>query len=108
MFLGGVVFGSGEVVEAVGDVERELVVELAARGSFLHGAVDIDEEVAGEFIGFAGNGFVAEADDVGGAVFPEVFAVGLGDAFVVHEHNGDFAPGGGCGFSFEFLSQPIS
>ena len=86
--FGGVVFGAGEVVEAVGNVEGELAVGAAAGGAFGDGSVDVDEEVAAGFGGFAGNGVVAEADDVGGAVLAEVFAVGLGDAFVVDEDDG--------------------
>jgi len=96
------------VVETVGDVEREFVVHVAAGGAFLHGPVDVDDEVAGPFVGFAGDGIVAKADDVGGAVLSKIFAVGLGDAFVVNEYNGDFVPAGGRGFGFEFFAEPIS
>ena len=86
------------MVEAVGDVEREFVVDVAAGGAFPDSAVDVDDEIAAEFVGFTGNGVVAKADDVGRAVLAEVFAVGLGDAFVVDEYDGYFAPAFGRGF----------
>ena len=96
------------MVESVGDVEGELVVELAAGGPFLHGAVDVDDEVAAPACIFAGDGVVAETDDVGGAVLAKVFAVGPGDAFVVDQYDGDFAPCSGRGLDLEFPTQPIS
>ena len=83
----------------MGDVERQLIIDVAAGGAFEQDAVEVDEEVAAKLIGFSGDGIVAEADDVGGVVFTEVFAVGLGDAFVVEQHDGDFAPWVGGGFS---------
>ena len=96
--FGGIVFGAGEVVEAVGNVECEFVVDVAAGGAFLDGTVDVNDEISADFAGFAGNGVVAKANDVGGAVLAEVFAVGLGDAFVVDEYDGYFAPEFGRGF----------
>lgn len=92
----------------MGDVERKFVVDVAAVVAFLHGAVDVDNQVAAELGGFAGNGVVAEADDVGRAVLSEIFVVGLGDAPVVNQNNGDFAPSVGGGFGFQFPSEPVS
>ena len=96
------------MVEAVGHIERQLIVGLAPGGAFLHGPVDVDDQVATPSVGFAGDGVVAEADDVGGAVLPKIFPVGLRDAPVVNEDNADFAPGGGCGFGLKPAPEPVS
>ena len=107
-FFGGVVFGSGEVIKAVGDVEGEFVVYSVMKASCLDGSIDVDYNVAAPVVGFAGNGVVAKADDVGGSVFTKIFAVGLGDAVVVDQDDGDFAPAVGGGLVFELLTEPIS
>jgi|GEM_PF-1915557 len=106
--FGGVVVGAGEVVEAVGDVERELIVHVAAAGAFLHGPVNINDQVAAVVVGIARDGVVAEADDVGRPVLAKVFAVGLGDAFIVNEDEGDLAPAERMGLRGEFAGEPIS
>ena len=93
-FFGGFVGGAVEVVDAVGDIKGEFEVGVAALGAFVVGALDVDDEVAGKLVGFAGDGVVAEADDVGGVVFGEVLLVVLGDAGVVGEEEGDLFPGG--------------
>lgn len=82
-FLGGFVGGAVEVVEAVGDVEGEFEVTVAALGAFLVRSLDVDDEVSGKLVGFAGDGVVPEADDVGGVIFGEVLLVVVGDAGIV-------------------------
>ena len=78
-----VVVGAGEMVEAVSHVERELGIGPVMRGTFATGVFGIDDEVAGRFFIFARDGIVAETDDVGGLVFSEKFAVGVGNAAVI-------------------------
>lgn len=96
------------MIEPVGDVEREFVVDPLVFRSDFDGAVDIDHEVAAPGFGFAGHGVIAKTDDVGGAVFPEIFAVGLSDAVVVDEYDGNFVPDRRCGSGFKFSTEPIS
>lgn len=106
--FGGIVFGTGEMVETVGDVEGEFVVGALAGGAFLNGAIDIDHQIAAPCLGFAGDRIIAEADDIGGAVFSEIFPVGLGDAIVIDEYDADLAPCIWCGPGFEFIAEPFS
>ncbi len=92
----------------MGNVEGELVVDAFVFRADLDGAVDIDDQVAAPGIVFTGDGVVAEADDIGGAVLGKVFAVGLRDAVVINQNDADFAPLFGSGDGFEFFSQPIT
>ena len=92
-FGGRIVVGSRKVVETVGDVESEFGMDAVMVRAFLYRPFDIYDQVAGGAF-FAGNRFAAEADDVGGAVFAEEFAVVLRNAFVVRQQQGDFLPDG--------------
>ena len=67
--LGRVVVGAGEVIKPVGDVEREFRIGSIVGRAFADGAFDVDDEIAGGGGFFAGDGVVAKADDIGGAVF---------------------------------------
>lgn len=80
------------MVEAVGDVEGELVIGAVFLCTPLDGAVDVDDEVAAEPAAFAGDGVVAEANDVGWTRLAEVFQVGGNDSFVVGQDNADLVP----------------
>jgi len=86
-----IVIGTGKMIEAVGDVEREFLVNPAMIRTFLHRPLDIDNQVAGAAF-FAGNRFTAETDDICGAVFPEKPAVGLCNSFIVCKKQSDLFP----------------
>lgn len=75
------------MVESVGDVECELAVDASACVAFLHGTIYVDQQVAAEAAVFAGDGIIAKADDIGGAVFPEILPIGPGDAFVIDKYD---------------------
>ena len=82
-FLRGIVGGTVKMIEAVGDIEGEFEIAVAALGAFFVGSLHIDDQIAGGVIGFAGNGVVAKADHIGWVVFGEVFSIKLGDSGVV-------------------------
>lgn len=90
---GGVVVGSGEMVEAVGDIERQFPMDSVVLRAFSQGALDVHQQIAGGAF-FAGNGFATEADDIGWMVFSEKLTVGLCDAVVVRKNQSDFLPDG--------------
>ena len=92
----------------MGDVERQFIINTFMFRSSLYGAVNIDHQIAAPRCVFSGNGVVAEADYIGRAVFTEIFPIGPGDAFVVHENNADFAPTGRCGDAFQFPPKPVT
>lgn len=81
------------MVEAVGDVECQFGVDAVVVRAFLYSAFDVDDQIAGDTV-FAGNRFAAEADDIGGVVFAEKFAVVLRNAGVVRQQKRDFLPDG--------------
>ncbi len=86
------------MVEAVSDVESKFFVHAAVLRPFAYGALDVDDEVAGGSV-FAGDRFAAEADDIGGAVFAEEFAVVLRNTGIVRQQQSDLLPDGfwvGC------------
>jgi len=92
----------------VGEVQRELVVGPPPRGSLLHGALDIDDQIAAVSFPFAGHGIVAEADHIGGTVFTEILTVRLRDTFIVNQDGADFAPSVRCCFFLEPVPEPVS
>ncbi len=108
MLSRGIVFGAGEMVEAVRDVECQLIVEFAALRALAHRTVDIDDEVAAPRIVLAGDGVVAEADDVGWAILSKIFPVGLRDSFVINQNDSNLTPCDREGFLFRFLGKPVS
>ena len=92
----------------MGNVEGELVIDSVVFGARLHGALDIDQHVAAQRGLFAGDRVVAETDDIGRAVFAEIFTVGSGDARIVDQHDGYLAPGFRYGSGFQPVAQPVS
>ncbi len=104
----GVIFGAGEMVETVGDVHGELVVDAVVVRTDLDGTVNVNDEVAAPCLVFAGDRLVPEADNVGGPVFPKVFAIGLEDGIIVDQDDTDLAPAVGRGGVFEPDGEPIS
>lgn len=93
----------------MGDIEGEFVVDgsMACR-AFLYGAVNVYDQIATPGVFFTRNRVVAEANDVGWAVLPEILAVGLEHAVIVDQNDADFAPSVGHRCEFEFVSKPIS
>lgn len=71
------------MVEAVGDIKGEFKISVTSLGAFFVGSLHIDDEVAGEVVGFAGNGVVAKADYIGWVIFGKVFSIILGNPGVV-------------------------
>jgi len=96
------------MVEAVSDVESKFRGDSVVVRAFQYSALDIDDEVAGNAV-FAGDRLAAEADDIGGAVFAEEFAVVLRNAGIVRQQKRDFLPDGiridGFQRSSEFSGQ---
>ena len=78
----GVVGGAVEVVDSVGHIERQLVVEASA---FDLGQRDIHRDFAKEFGGPRG-GRIGLADDVGGPVFSKAGGIKRPDALMVRQH----------------------
>jgi len=79
-----IIVGTGKMVKAVGNVERELRGNPVMVRAFQHGAFDIDDQVAGHSV-FAGDRFTAEADDIGGAVFAEKLTVVLRNTGIIRQ-----------------------
>ncbi len=88
-----IVVGARKMVEAVGDVESKFRGDSVVVRAFQYSALDIDDEVAGKAV-FAGNWLAAEADNIGGSVLAEEFAVVLRNAGIVRQQQGDFLPDG--------------
>ena len=103
-----IIVGTGEVVESMGDVERQFMIGSTVIRADLHGAFHIDDQVAAPGRIFTGDRIITETDDIRGAVPAEIFAVGALDAFVVGQHNAYLVPAGGGGGVLQPPSEPIS
>ncbi len=99
-----VVVGAGEMVEAVGDIERQFKIGAAMPRAFFDGAFDVDGQIAGASV-FAGDRRDAETDDVGRPVFSEIEAVELRDALMIGEQQRDLPPVGLRIVGFKFTGQ---
>jgi len=96
------------MVETVGDVEREFVINALMLRSHLNSTVDIHDQIAAPRNFFPGNRVVAEADYIGRAALSEILLIGLRHALIVNENNAHFAPSVGRGDRLQLSPQPIS
>lgn len=96
------------MIKAMGEIESKLIVFAMVFGANCYGAFHVDNQIAAPQWTFPGDRIIAETNHVGRAVFPEILAVGLRDAFIIYQYDTDFAPPIRRGRILQFAGQPVS